>query len=246
LTSARAATIIPWATGDHPLPPYSIQYQTADGTLHQSTAPSLTLTIVSVLTPDDTDKRDLKPQIDLPRPPLWPWVLGGFLATLLASAMGWLVWSRLRRRRVSGLPQATIIDLRPPHEIAYDELDRIAALNLPAQGELKQHYTLVSDCLRTYIQRRYQIPALDQTTAEILNAFRHARVHRDHARRFHELFSEADLVKFAKHRPVIDQAHLLVERARQIVQATTPAPEPAEQPLNGSVESVAPQHKPDP
>jgi hypothetical protein len=213
-------TVTLWAPGDHEMPPLAVRYRDADDELHEIMSPPWSITLVSVLEEGETEKRDLKPQVSLPRPPVWPWLLGGLLLAALVGIAGRYLLIRLRRRMASTPPAVHLIDPRPSHEIAYSELDRIAALNLPDQGELKRHYTLVADCLRTYTRGRYEIPAMDLTTAELLASFRQARVDRDHTRLFRGLLAEADLVKFAKFRPLVDQAHAAVPQARHIIDVT--------------------------
>ena len=228
LTTVREATVTLWAPGNHQTPALSVRYRGADDQLYEVSVPPLSITVVSVLAEGETEKRDLKPQASLPRPPIWPWILGGLLLTASVGAVGWATLARLRRRAVSSSAPTPVIDPRPPHEIAYSELDRIAALNLPARGELKRHYTLVADCLRAYVQGRYHIPAMDQTTEELLAAFRRAGVDRGHVHLFRELLAEADVVKFAKFFPPIEQAQMTIGQARHIVDVTKLTEEPAD------------------
>jgi hypothetical protein len=234
LTAIRQAMVTTWAPGDYPTPPFTVRYRDAKDQLHETPVPPLSITVTSVLGQDDTQKRDLKPQVPLPRPPVWPWILGGLLLAALIGVAGWILLTRLLRRTARASIPALTFDPRPPHEIAYGELDRIAALKLPAHGELKHHYTLIADCMRAYAQGRYGIPALDQTTQELVAAFRQARVNRDHASLFRDLLAEADLVKFAKFRPPINRAYAAVSEARHIVDVTRPTEQPTDQQLGGA------------
>lgn len=219
LTAVHEAEVAIWAPGDHQTPPLAAHYRDSVGELHEIAVPPVSISIASVLSEGETEKRDLKPQVSLPLPSRWPFLLAGLLGGLVISAVAWVLLSR--RRTVTRISTATIpADPRPPHEIAYDELDHIAALDLPALGELKRHYSLVSDCLRTYIYGRYHISALDCTTGELMVAFRQTQVDRSHAGLVRRLLAEADLVKFAKLRPPIEQARESVVVARHIVDLT--------------------------
>jgi hypothetical protein len=235
LITVREATVTLWVPGEYHTPALAVGHHDADGQLHEVPVPPLSITVTSVLEEGATEKRDLKPQISLPRPPVWPRVLGGLLLAALLGVGGWATLARLRRQAVPSPVPTSATDPRPPHEIAYGELERIAALDLLARGELKQHYTLVADCLRTYVQGRYHIPAMDQTTEELVAAFRQARVDRGHARLFRELLTEADMVKFARFYPPVVQARTIVTQARHIVDVTTPTEEPAEGQLDALV-----------
>ena len=115
------------------------------------------------------------------------------------------------------------MDDRFPEEIAYQELDRISALNLPAQSEFKHHYTLVTTCMRTYLEGIYGIPAMDQTTRELMTALRSMRVEGEITRRLGALLEEADLIKFAKLVPSLEQAYASVVQARDLVDITKPS-----------------------
>ncbi len=220
LTAVREAIVTLWVPGEFQTPPFAVRYRDADGQLHEALAPQLPITVVSVLEQGKTEKRDLKPQAYLPGPSVWPLLLGTVVLTAVLGSIGWVLFARLRHRMTPTSAPAYSFDPRPPHEIAYSELDRIAAINLPVRGELKRHYTLVADCIRTYIQGRYDVPAMDQTTEELTAALRQARMDSRHASLFRELLTEADLVKFAGFRPSIDQAYTATAQARHIVDVT--------------------------
>jgi len=102
----------------------------------------------------------------------------------------------------------------PPDFVALTELERIEGMGLPARGEFKQFYTLVTDAVRRYLEARFGVEALDRTTHELLG---------DLARRGLEvdglaaLLDEADLVKFAKYRPDEACAEGAMSLARDVV-----------------------------
>ena len=111
---------------------------------------------------------------------------------------------------------------RPPEMIAYHELDRIDALNLPAAGEYKHHYTLVTACLRIYIERICGFPAMDRTTSELVTGLRRTSMKGESIALLHGLLEEANLVKFAKYYPSINDSRRAVSRAREFVDLTRP------------------------
>ena len=210
-----------WSPGEHETPPLAVRYRNRDGTLGEVAPPPLAVVIASVLSGEELEKRDLKPQASLPRPPVWPWfLLGLLLAALLYFALRWLRSRRQQRGEPApGEPQ----DDRFPEEIAYEELDHIAALDLPAAREFKRHYTLVTDCVRVYIEGIIAIPAMDRTTEQVTTALRRTDMSQEALGSLHRLLSEADLVKFARLRPSADQARVLLAQARAFIDETKPA-----------------------
>jgi hypothetical protein len=224
-TTGKDIVVTVFELGDFQTPALVVTHQRADGSTEELSTPVVQLKITSVLT-EEASLRDLKPQVDLPLPPLWPWIVAGLLLTMvivgLLAGLGLWLYDRWRRRTRPELVPAPIIDLRPSEVIAYAELNRIEALNLPAHHKIKEHYSLVDLCLRRYIEGRYQIPALEQTHSELRSAFRRTAVLAEHAAEFMDFLGESDLVKFARYLPHADNIHGLVNRARELVQMTTP------------------------
>ncbi len=230
-TTGKEIIVTLFEPGQYLTPRLVVTHRPQDGSVEELAAPVISLNVTSVLT-EDMELRDLKPQAMMAVPPLWPWVVGGLLLTILvtgslAGAGLWVYHRWFRKSAPVDFP-APIIDTRPPELIAHAELDRIEALALPAQNRIKEHYSLVSDCLRQYIEGRYQIPALEQTSQELRTAFRRSNVAMPDVAGFMGILSESDLVKFARYRPGSDDVDNLVDRARTVVDTTTPPPEPAE------------------
>jgi len=223
--TGKDITVALFAPGDFQTPPLIITHRPPAGAVEELAAPVISIKITSVLT-DDSALRDLKPQADLPAPPVWPWVVGGILLTMLLLGLltGVGLWLHHRRQQqaLAGDAPGAPVDRRPPEEIAHAELDHIESLNLPAHRQFKQHYSLVADCLRRYIEGRYHISALEQTTGEIRRSLRQTDISVHDSHRFMAIFTESDLVKFARHRPDPAAAAELVAQARQVVDVTAP------------------------
>lgn len=110
----------------------------------------------------------------------------------------------------------------PAHIVALRELDRIKSQKLWQQEKLKQYYSEVTDTLRTYIQKRYDIPAMEQTSAEILGTFKVNKDLVDQATldQLQHVLSLADLVKFAKYTPLPDDNNQTLMNAYFFVNQT--------------------------
>jgi len=166
------------------------------------------------------DLRPLKQQWKAP-PNKWLWA--GIIALALAAVAALIWWIRSRRAHDGTVvPEIKL----PPEVVALAELDRIAGLGLAARGEFKSHYTLVVDAMRRYLEGRYHVETMDRTSFEILEALERRRVKIDG---LGKLLDEADLVKFAKFAPEVEDATAAVSRARDIVVATAPVREPVEE-----------------
>lgn len=211
LTSRQEIDVALFAPGIFQTPPLTIVVSDLAGNLSQASAAPVELTVKSVLADGDETLADIKPQASLPLPPTWPLVVtaAGFSVLIVGSAV-WL-WRRWR--------QHSIFDRRPAPQVALDELERIASLRLPQQAEFKQHYGLVTACLRRFLQHSLNMPALDRTTAELHAALHGAPLTPELLQRTVNLFRESDLVKFADVTPGPDAAQALVSEAQTLVMA---------------------------
>lgn len=205
-----------FAPGEFMTPPLAISVTDGAGQLSEVTAAPVPVTLKSVLVAGDNELRDIKPQAELPFLNLLPWIAGGLV---LAAMMGlaFLLWKR-RQARLA----LAAVDNRLPHEIALDDLTRIGQLGLPEQQRFKEHYTLVSDTIRIYIERSQGVRMLERTTGEIRRGLRHSSLTEANTRQLIIFLEESDLVKFSKYTPTEAEAYEAITQARQIVAATMP------------------------
>ncbi len=187
------------------------------GQVFEAEVPSVSLKVVPTLAEDDSELRDIKPQATLNVPPAWPWIAGSLVLAVLVAIAGWWAY---RRWRGQPFGLAPAVDNRPPWQVAYDELARIESLGLLEQRRFKEYYSLVTDCLRTYLEQQFGLRVTDRTTSELRLVLRSSELEPDHARSFLDLFAESDLVKFAKFTPDLETARRLVEGARRLVTLT--------------------------
>ena len=213
LTSSTEIEAVLFKPGTHATPSLSVSVRRPDGTVVYRPARPIDVTVVSVLAPDDTEKIDIRPQADIPMPAVWPWAAGGAATLGLLAIAGGYLW----RRKFMGDATLPPQPQTPPAEAALAELDRIEALNLPAQGRFEEHYILVSACLRKYIGDRFGIPTLDLTTWQIKDMLATRRSRGVDLRAFGQILDESDLVKFARFLPVQDEATALVHQSRDLI-----------------------------
>ncbi len=86
-----------------------------------------------------------------------------------------------------------------PHIVALRELDKLKAQKLWQQKRLKEYYTRLTEIIRTYIENKYDILAMEKTTKEILEVIQLKEL--DKTLPMNELTSLlnlSDLIKFAK------------------------------------------------
>ena len=88
----------------------------------------------------------------------------------------------------------------PPHQAAMKEIERIKIEKVRS----KEYYTELTDALRTYIKDRFGFNALEMTSSEIIDKLLELK-DKEAISDLKELFQTADLVKFAKHDPQMNE-----------------------------------------
>lgn len=154
----------------------------------------------------------------------WIFLTIGIIAVLLTLLI--ILYKRYR----AGIPLiAHSVPEIPPYEEAIQALNAIKESHIWENGNDKEYYTRLTDVLRRYIFRRFTIYAVEMTSSEIISALKA----NEETREVHELikavFDIADLVKFAKVRPLPDDNVTSLRRAMSFVEQTKPAePQPEE------------------
>lgn len=113
-----------------------------------------------------------------------------------------------------------------PYEAAMAELSRLREKKLAESGREKEYYTSLVDILRTYLERRFQINAMEMSSTQILQSLRQNPDTRDNQPRIKQILEIADFVKFANVRPMPDDNIKTFNNVVQFVEDTKPAPEP--------------------
>lgn len=146
-----------------------------------------------------------------------------YLALLAALILGgrWLWARRPKKALLPAFVPAPVA--RPPDAVALEALDAVAARAYVERGLFKPHYTEVMDVLRTYVEGRYSLEALDRTTPELLEAMREKSIAPGLRGTLAGLLEEADLVKFARVTPDAASARALLDAARTWVRESTAA-----------------------
>jgi len=149
-----------------------------------------------------------------------PWLLG---IILLAAILFLVIYAISRSRKNRPIFQRPPKPKLPPHIIALQELDKLKTEQLWQHEKVKDYYTRLTDIIRVYIEERFEMPAMEQTTFEILNGFKSLKIQIEagSVKELKEILELADLVKFAKLAPLPNENDLMLSNAYQFVRETT-------------------------
>jgi len=205
----------PELAGEYVIPAATITYRTAAG---QEVQTSLATTSILILYPNTSN-------LTIPTDYRFLILPAIVLAALTIVGSGGLLYLRHRRSRFS--KRESSFPPLPPGELARKELGAIQAMRLPHKGEFKQYYSLVSEAVRKFLGAEFHVPVLERTTEEVMQNM-HNRDVPEHVReRTGQFLQEADLVKFAKYHPRLEEAETAMGRAFQIVEESLEYHNPA-------------------
>ena len=212
-------TLTSFDSGSYVLPPLYVLKARADGTVDTLEYVGPTLAVTTI--PIDTatfEAYDIKGQIRYPLTfkEVIPWV---GLALLLAALIWLLVrWIRFRRQNRDFFGKPVVQD--PPHIVALRSLEKTRSQKLWQNGKQKQFYTQVTDALRQYIADRYDVAALEQTSAEMFRDLQDKDIDPALMEKLKDLFTTADFVKFAKHMAADEENENAIPTAIRFVNET--------------------------
>jgi hypothetical protein len=213
----RKYTITSFDTGTYVIPAYTFKNKADSFQTHP-----LTLQILSVAVDTTKGIYDIKQPFAV-NYTFVDWVKDHWLWIVIPLAIiliGGYLFYYLRKRPKAEEPVKEIIPVKPAYDIALAKLYELRNKKLWQQDEVKTYYSELSDVLREYLEKRYRINALEQTTDEIFVALRHASLSADNRKTLKQILTLADLVKFAKEKPLPDENEQSIESAIGFVTQT--------------------------
>lgn len=190
-----------------------------DTTVYEAFSTVLQLELTTVELDTSQTFKDITDVIDVSRP-LWEYLLFLAIALLVAAAV-WLGYRRWKQRPappvVDAVPEAPAI---PPHVRALEALAALRTKRLWQNGEHKAYQSELTDILRTYIEQRYSIPALEHPTSEIMPALAVTGIVPALRERIERTLCTADMTKFARFVPTSMQHEEAMAAAEEFIHHT--------------------------
>lgn len=184
---------------------------------------SMTLNIIQPFILDSTNAvTDIKA---IAKAPIWwwgiiRWILLALLIGLLVGALIWYIrYHRQHRDTAAVVPTEPE---RPAEEIALEKLALIKEEKVWQQGKTKEYHTELTDVIREYIGRRFDIHSSEKTSDETLQAMKPEMAEQKELYgRLEKMLRLADLVKFAKWTTTPDENESSLRTAYDFVNETT-------------------------
>ena len=157
---------------------------------------------LNVIQPFEVDSSNAITDIkDIEKAPIWWWGIIRWillvLGLLLLIDLGFWLWKKYDKYRKKEEEPIDPELLRPADEVALEKLDEIKAQKIWKDGKVKEYQTELTDVVREYIGRRFEVHSTEKTSDETLREMK-PLIDKDLYGRLSKMLQLADLVKFAK------------------------------------------------
>ncbi len=212
-----------YKTGSYIIPAFDIKYKEKLKPEEEvAKTPEIFIEVVTTLDENASDVRGIKPPVALDKNYFRLYIIIAivFGVLLLVAVVLHFIYRR-KHREVEAIPEPL-----SAHQIAYNDLERLSALDLISKGQIKEYYYRLSNIVRHYIENRFNLMAPERTTEEFLTEMMVTdRLTGDHKELVGNFLEHCDMVKFAAYGPdgreienSFNSAKKLVDETREVLQ----------------------------
>ena len=138
---------------------------------------------------------------------------------LILIALYFVIRRYIQKKPILSAPSPE--SLLPPYVVAIEKLNAIKQQKLWQQNRSKEFHTELTNVVREYIERTFDIPSLEMTSDEIISHLNHLKFESSSAyKALNQILQLADLVKFAKWNPLPDEHELSLSNSFLFVEQT--------------------------
>lgn len=201
------------------VPSFTIPYKTKNDTALQLVQTDSILLFIHTMDVDTTSEiMDIKQPLTIPLD--WTFIIIVALAVILAGIFGYyLIVKYMKKKKGTG---EEIVIKKLPHEEALDSLNDLKEKKLWQKGFIKEYHTEITGIIRKYYEERFNLPALELTTSEVLDHLKNRAETQGIVDLTGSFLSNADMVKFAKYIPMDSINEEMMNQAEQIIGMTIP------------------------
>ncbi|MFH1319463.1 MAG: hypothetical protein ABII90_02265 [Bacteroidota bacterium] len=215
---SQSLIITSFDSGFFVIPPF--QFSVKRDTANITETEPLLLTVHTVQVDTALAIKDIKSPLEIPLTieEILPYILAvvGVISLILIIIYLYKKHKKKPERIIFKKPK------EPPHLIALRKLKELEDSKLWQQNKIKPYYSDLTEIVRTYIEHRFNIIAMELTTGETLSCFQNVDIEPDLKSKLKQMLSLADMVKFAKAKPIASEHELSLKIAYDFIKGTIP------------------------
>jgi hypothetical protein len=181
------------------------------------TSQSHILSFQSVIDKDTVDIRDLKPQLETGAKPMWLlWLL------IAVTAFGIIIFVYFRFFNKKKIAAERQIPLLPPYDEAINAINELERQKYLQRGLTREYVFNLSEILKRYIERRFEINASEFTTEEVVAWLGVSGLDTKLKQSVEWFFRTSDPVKFARVIPSQETIDKFMSETMNFLNSTRP------------------------
>ncbi|MGN1375967.1 MAG: BatD family protein [Prevotella sp.] len=137
---------------------------------------------------------------------------------MILSVTLYYLWTRLKQNKPV-IEKVRFVKHVPPHQKALTEIEQLKNNAGIINDNQKEYYTRLTDVLRNYIRERFGFNAMEMTSTEIILRLQNEK-DKGMIDELKELFTTADLVKFAKYSALVNESDANLVNAIDFINTT--------------------------
>jgi hypothetical protein len=205
------------------LPPIVIDYRVeGDTTLKTAISNAVTFNVHTLKVSVQEEIKDIKQPLRLPFD--WIKLIIWVLIILVILIVLYILYKKFWKKK-------EIISVKPkevkllPYQLALKKLEMLGTEKLWQKGFIKEYHSRITEIIREYFEKQFNLPALELTTTESLQLLKKHAKGKKIVNITSDFLNNADLVKFAKFTPLESINLEMMNQAKEIVSRTTSANE---------------------
>lgn len=157
----------------------------------------------------------------LSEPILWQDIDDSLLSLLVIGAFvtAFIFFIRRYKKDKPILKKLVIEKKAPAHVVAKNAIESIKEQKLQHDSDSKAYYSRLTDIIKNYIEERFGFNATDMTSDQIIENLKTCADYQG-LKEFSELLQTADLVKFAKYNPLLNENDMYLDIAQSFIADT--------------------------
>ena len=224
LISTFRFIISKYDSGNVTIPPIPVLYKvTGNQELQTAYTNPVNFTVHTLKILPGGEIKDVKAPIKIPLD--WVDILIWILIVLIILGLAFYLYARYKKKKMMEVKKVRKVIQKPPHVIALYELRALDQQQLWQKGMIKEYHSKITEIIRRYFQDQFYLPALELTTSEVMQYLKQVKRAEIIIDTTFNFLSNADLVKFAKFKPMASINEEMMKQATEIVEKTKPAPE---------------------
>ncbi len=222
-------TITSWDSGLHVIPP--LMAVIGNDTLYSD---PILLSVTTVELAKEQDIKDIKGILEVPFS-LWDWILahqleiGIIIGLLLLVLVGYFIYRKYATKS-EAVEEVPLVPKEEADVIATRKLKELEGKKVWQSGDVKEFHSQLSFITREYVENRFEINALEQTTDEIaMLLVAHPDIEKADLQQLIQMLQLADMAKFAKQKPIgaeneqaLKTSYSFVEKTKIVGQEENP------------------------